>query len=190
MGLSAPLTLSLIMQHPRLLCYTTIEIDVSRHSIETRFKDHNDLHNPLVISEIVRRCHSIPVTLRALFAKYRQSNGAAGLNCSTSSSSTTSSIKKRPPNNGGGGGGASGGSSGGLSFNGGSSNGDSDNNGGGNGGGSNHGKERDDQHTRDYDGMMEQDLNTIKDDGELHVTPPSLINRDHNGPVYTTLPNR
>lgn len=54
-GLLAPHVVSVIMQHPRLLCYTTIEIDVSRGNVETRFRDHNDLHNPNFISEIIRR---------------------------------------------------------------------------------------------------------------------------------------
>lgn len=72
-GLIEPFVISIIMQHPRLLCYTTIEIDVSKGNVETRFRDHNDLHNPNVISEIVRRCHSIPVTIRALLMKYKQS---------------------------------------------------------------------------------------------------------------------
>ena len=54
-GLLAPYVVSIIMQHPRLLCYTTIEIDVSGGNVETRFRDHNDLHNPNIISEIIRR---------------------------------------------------------------------------------------------------------------------------------------
>lgn len=73
-GLMAPFVVSIIMQHPKLLCYTTIEIDVSKGNIETRFRDHNDLHNPNVISEIIRRCHSIPVTIRALLMKYKQTS--------------------------------------------------------------------------------------------------------------------
>lgn len=73
-GLMAPFVVSVIMQHPKLMCYTTIEIDVSQGNIETRFRDHNDLHNPNVISEIIRRCHSIPVTIRALLMKYKQNN--------------------------------------------------------------------------------------------------------------------
>ncbi|CAF0705814.1 unnamed protein product [Brachionus calyciflorus] len=71
-GLISPFVVSVIMQHPKLLCYTTIEIDVSKGNVETRFRDHNDLHNPNVISEIIRRCHSIPVTIRALLMKYKQ----------------------------------------------------------------------------------------------------------------------
>ena len=73
-GLVAPLVVSLIMQHPRLHSYTTMELDVGARGrcVETRFRDHNDLHNPHVISEIVRRCHSIPVTIRALMCKYKQ----------------------------------------------------------------------------------------------------------------------
>lgn len=40
--------------------------------VEARFRDHHNLHNPHVIGEIARRCHSIPVTLRALLMKYRR----------------------------------------------------------------------------------------------------------------------
>ena len=77
-GLLAPYVVSVIMQHPRLLCYTTIEIDVSGGNVETRFRDHNDLHNPDIISEIIRRCHSIPVTVRALLMKYKQAHNSSG----------------------------------------------------------------------------------------------------------------
>ena len=173
------------MQHPRLLCYTTIEIDVSRHSIETRFKDHNDLHNPLAISEIVRRCHSIPVTLRALLAKYR----------TAASVESTGGVKKR------GGGGSGGGSDGSGSSDdhmdnddacddskpsGGFTNGRSGAGLGGGGG------------VQSSDDCMDQDANHHNNDddacnandGELHVAPRSLITHDHNGLVYTTLPNR
>jgi len=81
-GLLKPLVCSIIMQHPVLPCYTTIEIDASSGHIETRFRDHADLHNANVISELMRRCHSIPVTIRALLNKYKRaklgSNGAHG----------------------------------------------------------------------------------------------------------------
>lgn len=50
---------------------------MSSGNVETRFRDHNDLHNPNVISEIIRRCHSIPVTIRALLMKYKQIQNSA-----------------------------------------------------------------------------------------------------------------
>lgn len=191
LGLSAPLTLSLILQHPRLLCYTTIEIDLTRHSIETRFKDHNDLHNPLVISEIVRRCHSIPVTLRALLAKYRVDSSATG------GSVGGPGLKKRsPPSSGSGSGGGGNGSDGQSDMDnegfesskppGGLSNGSGGSSGGSGGSSGSH---------NDFAGGMEQDNahdnnNNNDDTEELHVTPRSLISYDQNGLVYATIPNR
>lgn len=186
LGLSAPLVLSLILQHPRLLCYTTIEIDLSRHSIETRFKDHNDLHNPHIISEIVRRCHSIPVTLRALLAKYRVDSTASSIGAakkrsaggpssgsgssSSSSSSSSEGFDSKPPQ-------------GGFS----NGNGDGDD---GSGGDGNDGHNIGDHHFdgMDQDAVLQQNRD---DDEELHVTPRSLISHDaNNGLVYTTIPNR
>jgi hypothetical protein len=32
-----------------------VEIDLSQGNIETKFRDHNDLHNPILISEIIKR---------------------------------------------------------------------------------------------------------------------------------------
>lgn len=175
------------MQHPRLLCYTTIEIDLSRQAIETRFKDHNDLHNPLAISEIVRRCHSIPVTLRALLAKYR----------TAASVELTGGVAKKRGSGGGGGGSDGSGSSDDHMDNddgcddskpaGGFTNGRTGAGIGGSGG------------AQSNDDCMEQDANhhhsndadnCNENDEELHVAPRSLITHDHNGLVYTTLPNR
>ena len=40
---------------PHFYDFFKVEIDVSQGNIETKFRDHNDLHNPNVISEIIRR---------------------------------------------------------------------------------------------------------------------------------------
>ena len=40
---------------PHFYDFFIVEIDVSQGNIETKFRDHNDLHNPNVISEIIRR---------------------------------------------------------------------------------------------------------------------------------------
>ena len=97
-GLLAPYVVSVIMQHPKLLCYTTIEIDLSSGNVETRFRDHNDLHNPNVISEIIRRCHSIPVTIRALLMKYKQAQ-LSGLKRSLNSEPDNSDNNGNNSNN-------------------------------------------------------------------------------------------
>lgn len=157
-GLVEPFVVSIIMQHPRLMCYTTIEIDVSRGNVETRFRDHNDLHNPNVISEIVRRCHSIPVTIRALLMKYKQPVNVAAkrkgnLNNNSDNSDSNGNSNANPTN-------------GGHKY---SSN--SNGSGGGNNFGGCNFKNSDDQY---------KDENEVFDDEgeELHLTPRSLMNSD------------
>jgi hypothetical protein len=78
LSLMSPFSLSIVLQHPIQMCYTTIEFDItsSTHS-ETRFVDHFDLHpSPNLISQVLIKCHSIPVTLRALLMRYKNKDFA------------------------------------------------------------------------------------------------------------------
>lgn len=183
-GLSAPYVVSVIMQHPRLLCYTTIEIDVSSGNVETRFRDHNDLHNPNIISEIIRKCHSIPVTIRALLMKYKQSHNSnfkrrinMNNNSDNSDNNGNYSNQNNPGNNN---------YNSDQQFDNGNSNRNNMNN------GNYHCSDGKENYKSNK--LSHSDLSSDESDDDLfeaqeHVTPLSLMGQDTMN-IYSTVPNR